>query len=288
MRIVLLTALAMVAFAANSVFARVALLEGTIDAASFSTVRLVAGAVTLLLIRSRTDSLQETHWSPRGSWGSAALLFLYAAPFSFAYLRLSTGTGALILFGLVQVTMMAGALLSEERPTRIQWSGLALAVMGLTYLMLPGVEAPPILSAALMALAGFSWGVYSLRGRGTKNPLAQTAGNFTRAVPLVVGLNLIMLADLHVEAEGVLLALSSGALASGVGYVVWYSALQGLTATNAAVVQLSVPVLAAAGGVLFLSETITSRLTASAAMILGGIALALLGRAKPMFSEGSK
>ena len=281
-RIVFLTALAMVAFAANSVFARVALLRGTIDAASFSTIRLVAGAVTLLVITAATSrGGREGDSGPGGSWRSAAMLFLYAAPFSFAYVGLSTGTGALILFGLVQVTMMAGALLSGERPTLIQWSGLTLAVLGLTYLMLPGVEAPPILSAALMALAGFSWGVYSLWGRGTENPLAQTTGSFTRSIPLVVGLSIIMLSDLHVEAEGAVLATASGALASGVGYVVWFAALQGLTATSAAVVQLSVPVLAAVGGVVFLSEAVTSRLAASAAMILGGIALALLGRARP-------
>ena len=271
-KVVLLTALAMIAFAANSVFARIALLRGVIDAASFSTVRLVAGAATLLLITavtSRSGSRRQVDSGLGGSWRSAAMLFLYAAPFSFAYLRLSTGTGALILFGSVQMTMMAGALLAGERPTRTQWSGLTLAVVGLTYLMLPGVEAPPIWSAALMALAGFSWGVYSLWGRGTRDPLAQTTGNFTRSVPFVVGLSIVTLPDFHVEAAGVYLALASGALASGVGYVIWYAALQGLAATSAAVVQLSVPVLAASGGVIFLSEVVTSRLIIAAAMILG-------------------
>ncbi len=283
-RTLFLTVAAMVAFAANSVLARIALLGGTIDAASFSTIRLAAGAGTLLVITagaSKGASLRQEDSSFGGSWGSAAMLFLYAASFSFAYLKLSTGTGALILFGLVQVTMMAGALLSGERPTRIQWSGLILAVVGLFYLMLPGVEAPPLWSAALMTLAGISWGVYSLWGRGARSPLAQTKGNFTRSVPLVILLSLLMLPDLHIEAEGVLLALGSGALASGLGYVVWYGALQGLTATNAAVVQLSVPVLAAGGGVVFLSEVITSRLALSAVMTLGGIALAVLGGGRP-------
>ena len=276
-----LTALAMVAFAANSVLARVALLRGTIDAASFSTIRLASGAATLLLIAgaiSKGRSQPGEAFRLGGSWRSAILLFLYAAPFSFAYLRLSTGTGALLLFGLVQVTMIVGALFSGERPARTQWFGLGLAIVGLVCLLLPGVATPPLSSAALMALAGFSWGVYSLRGKGGVDPLAQTTGNFTRSVPLVVLLSFFMLSDLHIRFEGALLAVASGALASGVGYVVWYAALGGLTATNTAVVQLSVPVLAAVGGVVFLSETVTLRLALSATLILGGIALAVLGR----------
>ena len=214
------------------------------------------------------------------------MLFLYAAPFSFAYLGLSTGTGALILFGFVQMTMIVGALLSGERPTPLQWLGLLLALAGLVYLMLPGIAGPPIFSAALMALAGFSWGVYSLWGRGGANPLAQTTGNFTRAVPLVILLSLITLPDLHIEIEGALLAVASGALASGVGYIVWYAALGGLTATNAAIVQLSVPILAAAGGVAFLPEAVTFRLALSALMILGGIAFAVLERSSSIDEGG--
>ena len=280
-RTAVLTALAMAAFAANSVLARVALLTSTIDAASFSTIRLTAGAATLLLIASVRGSgprQDEETSGLGGSWKSAIMLFLYAAPFSFAYLGLSTGTGALILFGFVQMTMIVGALLSGERPTPLQWLGLLLALGGLVYLMLPGIAAPPIFSAALMALAGFSWGVYSLWGRGGANPLAQTTGNFTRAVPLVILLSLITLPDLHIEIEGALLAVASGALGSGVGYVVWYAALGGLTATTAAIVQLSVPILAAAGGVAFLSEAVTFRLALSALMIPGGIAVAVLER----------
>jgi drug/metabolite transporter (DMT)-like permease len=191
----------------------------------------------------------------------------------------------LILFGLVQVTMMAGALLLGERPTAAQWLGLSLAVVGLVYLMLPGIEAPPLSSALLMALAGFSWGLYSLSGRNAVDPLGETTGNFARSVLLVVGMTLVTLPGLHIEPAGVLLAVASGTLASGIGYVLWYAALRGLTATNAAVVQLSVPILAAAGGVAFLSEAITLRLALSALLILGGIAVAVLGRA-PSHVEG--
>jgi drug/metabolite transporter (DMT)-like permease len=281
-RTVILTAVSMTAFAANSVLARIALLGATVDAASFTTIRLASGAVTLALImRVTAGDSPKTDGDARvgGSWASALMLFLYAAPFSFAYVGLTTATGALILFGLVQVTMIAGALLLGERPTAAQWLGLSLAVVGLVYLMLPGIEAPPLPSALLMALAGFSWGLYSLSGRNAADPLGETTGNFARSVLLVAGLTLLTLPGLHIEPAGALLAVASGALASGIGYVVWYAALRGLTATNAAVVQLSVPILAAGGGVAFLSEAITLRLALSALLILGGIAVAVLGRA---------
>ena len=208
------------------------------------------------------------------------MLFLYAVPFSFAYTRLTTGTGALILFGCVQVTMMSAALWTGERPHSLQWLGLGLALVGLVYLMSPGLAAPPVASAALMALAGFSWGVYSLRGRGAASPLAQTTRNFVGAVPMVLGVSLVALPYFHVERDGALLAVASGTLASGFGYVMWYLALRGLTATRAAVVQLAVPILAAAGGVIFLKEIISGRLVISAVLVLGGIALALFGRGR--------
>lgn len=275
LRVVSYTALALVAFAANSVLCRIALRHATIDAASFSTIRLAAGAAMLLLI---TASMRKGISRGDGSWISAGMLFLYAVPFSFAYTRLSTGTGALVLFGCVQLTMMIAAIWSGERPHPLLWVGLALALGGLMYLVLPGLEAPSVAGAALMALAGFSWGVYSLRGRSAANPLGQTTSNFVRAVPMVLGVSLLTLTGFHVERQGVVLAIASGALASGVGYVVWYEALRGLTATRAAVVQLLVPVLAALGGVVFLAETISARLVLSTAMILGGIGLALIGR----------
>lgn len=277
MRVISYTILALVAFAANSVLCRVALRNGSIDPASFSTIRLIAGAVTLMCVAqlTRREALRT-----KGSWTSAGMLFLYAVPFSFAYTRLTTGTGALILFGCVQLTMMTAALWTGEKPHFIQWCGLALALAGLVYLVLPGLAAPPLAGAGLMALAGFSWGVYSLRGRGSANPLAQTTSNFVRSVPLVLAVSLIALPQLHVELNGALLAVASGALASGLGYVVWYLALGGLTATRAAIVQLAVPILAAAGGVMVLAETISERLIIAAALVLGGIALALISRDK--------
>lgn len=267
-RIVLCTSFALAAFAANSVLCRMALGRETIDAASFSSLRLASGAVMLLILCAMTGKAK-----PRGSWPSGAMLFLYAAAFSFAYLSLSTGTGALILFGSVQATMIIAALRSGERLVAVQWAGLALAMAGLIYLVSPGLAAPSFAGSALMAVAGIAWGVYSLRGRGTTPALADTAGNFLRSLPFVVVVSLLSLHDFHLSADGALLAALSGALTSGVGYVVWYAALKGLTATQAATVQLSVPVLAALGGVIFLAEELSLRLVLSAIMILGGIRL---------------
>jgi drug/metabolite transporter (DMT)-like permease len=270
------TTFALVAFAMNSVLCRLALGGKAIDAATFSTVRLLSGAVLLLLIS--TVVKRKTSATHRGSWSSAALLFLYAVAFSFAYIGLSAGTGALVLFGSVQATMLIAALRSGERPHLFAWVGLFLALSGLLYLVFPGLAAPPPLRSALMAIAGISWGFYSLRGRGAGDPLADTTVNFVRALPLVVVVNLVMLGDLHVSGKGFVFAILSGALASGVGYVVWYTALKGLTAMRAATVQLIVPVLAAVGGVMLLSEDISVRLLLSAIMILGGVGLALVGR----------
>lgn len=275
MRTTFLTTLALVAFAANSVLSRIALRNGSIDPASFSAVRLAAGAVTLVFVTACT----RTPVTPAaGSWTSAGMLFLYAVPFSFAYTRLTAGTGALILFGCVQVTMMSAALWTGERPHALQWCGLGLALGGLVYLMWPGLAAPPWSGATFMALAGFSWGVYSLRGQRSPGPLAQTTSNFVRSVPLVLAVSVVALPHFHVERDGVLFAVASGTLASGLGYVVWYLALGGLSRTSAAVVQLAVPVLAAAGGVIFLQEIVSERLIVSAVMVVGGIALALVGR----------
>jgi drug/metabolite transporter (DMT)-like permease len=275
MRIVACTLLALIAFAANSVLCRLALRDGAIDPASFSAIRLATGATTLLLARSRSGGGNRGN---AGSWIAASMLFLYAVPFSFAYTKLTTGTGALILFGCVQVTMLAAAWWLGERPHPLQWSGLAVALAGLLVLVLPGLAAPSLSGAALMGIAGVSWGVYSLLGRGAKNPLSQTSGNFLRTVPLVAAVSLLSLPRIHVEVKGALLAVASGAIASGIGYVLWYAALSGLTATRAAVSQLAVPVLTAASGVVFLSEAVTGRLILSSTLILGGIALALAGR----------
>jgi drug/metabolite transporter (DMT)-like permease len=275
-RTLIYTGFALVAFAMNSVLCRLALGGAAIDAASFSTVRLVSGASVLLLITALVK--KRIPRTPRGNWTSAALLFLYAIAFSLAYISLSAGTGALILFGSVQATMIIAALRAGERPHTLEWAGLFLALVGLVYLVFPGLTAPPVTSSVLMAIAGVSWGFYSLRGRGTQDPLSDTTNNFIRAVPLVITVNLIMLRGLHVSAKGIFFAVLSGALASGVGYVVWYAALKGLTATRAATVQLIVPILAALGGVILLSENISLRLLVAAFMILGGVGLALLGR----------
>jgi drug/metabolite transporter (DMT)-like permease len=217
----------------------------------------------------------------KDNWASAILLFLYAVAFAFAYTSLSAGTGALILFGSVQATMLFAALRSGERPSLLEWAGLFLALIGLVYLMFPGLASPSLTSSALMVMAGISWGFYSLRGRGAKDPLAATTNNFIRALPLAIAVSIIMLASSHVSTEGILLAVLSGALASGVGYVIWYTALRGLTATRAATVQLAVPVLAAVSGVVLLSENVSLRLLLSATMILGGVGLTLVGRKHP-------
>jgi drug/metabolite transporter (DMT)-like permease len=275
MRTLVYTAVALVAFAANSVLARLALRGGAIDAASFSTIRLATGAAALLLVSAYTPGATK---AARGGWTSAVLLFLYAVPFSFAYTRLSTGTGALLLFGCVQITMMLGALCSGEHPHRTQWLGLGLALAGLVFLVLPGLSSPPTRGAALMALAGFSWGLYSIRGRGVSSPLAHTTTNFTRALPLAVVSSVAARGAFHVQPTGMVLATASGAIASGLGYVAWYAALRGLSATRASIVQLSVPVLAAAGGVVFLRESVSMRLLVSAALVLSGILLAVTAR----------
>jgi len=272
-RTVLYTASALVAFAANSLLCRQALRHTAIDAASFSTIRLASGAIALLAIAWAS---QRGAVGVRGTWGSAAMLFLYAVPFSFAYVSLGAGTGALILFGSVQATMLATAVTRGARPHAVEWTGLFIALSGLVYLVLPGLTAPPLIGSVLMAVAGIAWGVYSLRGRGASDPLAETAGTFVRALPLAAGVNVVAASRSVWSTDGAILAVVSGALASGLGYVAWYAALSGLTATRAATVQLAVPVLAAAGGVAFLAEGITTRLLIAAALILGGVGLALV------------
>lgn len=242
-------------------------------------MRLVSGAavLTVLAALSRRGSRSSRGPRARGSWTSAAWLFAYAVPFSFAYRTLDAGAGALILFGAVQTTMLTVGLLGGERPLATQWLGLAVAVGGLVYLVLPGAGAPGLTGFALMATAGVAWGVYSLRGRGVRDPLGETAGNFARSVPMVavvVAAFALRHAPRH-DADGLALAVASGALASGVGYSIWYAALPGLQAVQAASVQLAVPVLAALGGVVFMAESLTPRLAVASLLILGGVALSL-------------
>lgn len=279
-RVTVLTVLAMVAFAGNSLLCRVALRETGIDAATFTAVRIVAGAAVLwLIVRARERGNAGTG-AGSGSWISAAALFGYAACFSFAYVSLSAGTGALLLFGAVQTTMLGYALWSGERMRVWQAVGLLLALGGLVGLVLPGVTAPPVVGSALMLLAGAAWGVYSLRGRRAGEPIRTTAQNFMLAVPMAVALSLVMLPWVSVDRVGVLYAVVSGALASGVGYAVWYTALRGLQATHAATVQLSVPVIAGVGGLVLLGEEPGLRLVVASIAILGGIGLVIAGKKK--------
>ena len=274
-QIALLTALAMIAFAGNSLLCRVALVHTGIDAATFTSIRLLAGALVLWLI----VSVQRGRADAAGSWTSAFALFAYAACFSFAYVSLSAATGALLLFGAVQTTMIGFGLWKGERLRGQQLAGLMLAAGGLLGLLLPGLSAPPPAAAALMLGAGVAWGVYSLRAKGAADPTRITAGNFARAVPFALALSAAMFIRQSggaTDAMGIGLAIASGALASGVGYAVWYTALRGLNATTAATVQLSVPVIAAFGGIAFLGEAITLRLLVTSVAILGGIALITL------------
>ncbi|MGE5220579.1 MAG: DMT family transporter [Chloroflexota bacterium] len=274
----LLTLLALVAFAANSIFARLALGGSSIDAASYTAVRLLMGAATLWLIARFRRTVAEAPTG--GNWTSAAMLFLYAAMFSFAYVKLTTGTGALILFAAVQITMIAVGLHRGERPSVRHWVGLATAITGLVYLVAPGVTAPSLTGSLLMGTAGVGWGVYSLVGRGVTNPVQASTGNFIRTVPFALITLIPWSSSLAITAEGFLWASLSGSLTSAIGYVIWYAALPRLSATLAATVQLLVPALAALGGVVFLSERMTLRLFVSGTMILTGVGLAILGRRK--------
>jgi drug/metabolite transporter (DMT)-like permease len=273
-RVFLLTVLAMIAFAGNSLLCRVALKQTQIDAATFTLIRIVSGALCLgIIVQIRKGTLRNA-----GSWLSALALFGYAALFSFAYLRLTAGTGALLLFGAVQATMIFWALRKGERFRVGQTAGLFLALAGLVALVFPGLTAPPLGAAVLMLGAGIAWGIYSLRGKGGGDPLRATAGNFLRAVPLAVLLSLVALRSWNFDRAGIGYAVASGALASGIGYAIWYTALPALKASGAATVQLSVPVLAAAGGIAFLGEPITLRFVIASIAVLGGIALVLVER----------
>jgi drug/metabolite transporter (DMT)-like permease len=271
-RIVGLTSLAMIAFAGNSLLCRVALKHTSINAASFTTIRLISGAVMLWLVARMSRGAH----TGRGNWLSAFALFSYAAGFSFAYVSLPAATGALLLFGAVQATMIGHGLWAGERLLRRQLVGLVLALGGLVGLLLPGLSAPPLLGSLLMLSAGVAWGVYSLRGKGAGDPTKVTAGNFLLAVPFAAALSILMRDGASLDRAGFWYAVSSGALASGIGYAIWYTVLPALRATNAATVQLSVPVIAALGGIVFLGESVTLRLVLASVAILGGIALVII------------
>lgn len=272
LRIAICTVLALIAFAGNSLLCRAALAHTRIDAASFTTVRLLSGAVVLCCL----VSLRGAARTGRGNWLSALALFAYAAGFSFSYLHLTAAVGALLLFGAVQTTMIGHGIWSGERMRWRQIVGLVLACGGLVGLLLPGLSAPPLTGALLMLGAGAAWGIYSLRGKGGGDSLKVTAGNFTRTVPMALVLSLLLAARASLDPAGLGYAFLSGAVTSGMGYAIWYTALPSLRSTTAATVQLSVPILAAVGGIFFLGESLTLRLLAASVAIIGGIALVVL------------
>jgi len=261
----LLTGLALIAFAANSVLCRLALGQ-----------RLLSGAATLFIILSVQGSSNDK--TPKGSWSASFALFLYALTFSYAYLSVDTGTGALILFGAVQITMILLSLISGKRLHVREWVGMTIAFAGFAYLMLPSVTTPSLHGFMLMAISGIAWGFYTMRGRHSKNPLMDTTYNFVRTIPFIALLILLSIQTMHYSFEGIVLALISGGITSGIGYTIWYVALRNLSSTQAAVIQLSVPVLAAIGGVIFVSEPITLRLIIAAAIVLGGILMVMLSK----------
>ncbi len=283
-----LTLLSLIAFAGNSVLCRMALEGGAIDWASFSMIRMSSGALTLVLVFGMMRG-QGRVWR-HGSWRSASWLTAYAVTFSYAYLSLGAGTGALILFGTVQLTMIGYGVLRGERPGVLEWSGFLIAGGGLVYLVLPGVTAPDLMGAILMSGAGLGWGAYSLLGRGSTHAAWDTMGNLLRTSLLFLPVLLLALPTAHFSAYGILLALESGILATGMGYMVWYAVLPHLTATRAGILQLSVPLLAVLGGGLLLGERLGWRILVASAAILGGVAIALLARSdsSPGSSRGRK
>ncbi len=263
------TLLALIAFAGNSIICRIALKEAAIEPALFTSIRLISGAIILMLIVVMTRKSKKT--KSKGSWFSAAMLFMYAAAFSYAYVSLETGTGALILFGVVQITMITYSLISGIKMSTIEWVGIVLALCGFLYLMLPGAKAPSLYGFILMTISGIGWGVYSIKGKTTKSPLQDTAYNFLRTIPFLLLLLYFLFQESNATTTGILLALFSGIVTSGLGYFIWYAALKGLTTIQASVVQLFVPVLASLGGLILVNEAISLRLIVASLLILGGI-----------------
>lgn len=285
MRLFLLTGAAMLAFAANSLLNRAALAENAIDPHNFTLMRLGSGAITLMLIALIVNRKSMRDIAAAGTWPSAIALFVYALGFSIAYLWLGAGMGALILFAMVQFTMLGTAIAKGDRPSALELVGLVIALVGFVALVSPGFEqAPDLQAVGLMACAGVAWGIYSLWGRGSKHPTLDTAGNFWRAFLIgsvvIVPIITLQLSPALVSLKGMALAVASGALASGVGYAIWYTALPGLTRTRAGIVQLSVPALAAIAGVLFLGEPLTLKFGLLSVMILAGVGLATLAKPK--------
>jgi drug/metabolite transporter (DMT)-like permease len=275
MQTAVLTTAALFAFAANSLLCRSALAPRLIDPTSFTTIRIVSGALTLFALAKLLPSRGEAPSAARGSWMSATALFTYAIAFSLAYVRIGAGVGALVLFGTVQITMVSWGLATGERPRLGEWMGLGLAVLGLAVFMLPGAHAPDPWGTALMVVAGVGWGVYSLRGRKSSRPLLTTTDNFVRAVPFAAAASAVAFGTVSATARGVALAAASGAIASGLGYCLWYLALPRHTATRAALIQLLVPIIAAFGAVVVLGESITLRLVGGGSIVMAGVGLAI-------------
>ena len=287
LKIFTLTTLALIAFAANSVLCRLALGEKTIDAASFTNIRLFTGAIVLFLISSLFNPNLPNKNLSNGSWLSGFMLFIYAVTFSFAYITLDTGTGALILFGSVQITIVLISIISGHRLNIYEWLGAVIAFLGFVYLILPGVSSPPFMGFSLMTVAGISWGIYTLKGKESINPLRDTTFNFIKTIPFCVILLIFTLQNATFTIKGILLAIISGGITSGLGYSIWYMAVKELTKIQTGVVQLLVPIIAAIGGVIFVGEKFTLRLGLASIFVLGGILIVVLGR-KKLFIKYSK
>ncbi|KAF7766599.1 hypothetical protein PUND_a2453 [Pseudoalteromonas undina] len=276
MKATLFTIIALVAFAANSLLCRLALAQGYIDAWNFTVIRLLSGAVCLAIIMllytkqlNKKAQLSSSVINDIGSWRSSVSLLIYALCFSIAYIELDTGMGALILFSAVQFTMIGWGIYKQERLTAVQWLAFIVAFVAFVYLMLPSQTAPPVMAAVLMSISGVAWGIYSIRGKACVSPLRATTYNFIRSLLVLPILIVVGMSQLkNVRMEGVLLAIASGAIASGVGYSIWYVAMPLLKSTHAAIVQLCVPVLAAIAGAVFLSETLTVQFMLPSSIIL--------------------
>jgi len=277
---VIFTSLALLAFAANSVLCRLALGDDLIDAPAFTALRLLSACLMLFIIVAVQIKKTEinTAMHAKGSWTASFMLFLYAITFAYAYVSLDTGTGALILYGAVQISMILFSLVAGVRLRLLEWAGLMIAFAGLVYLVFPILSTPSIGGILLMGLAGVAWGFYTLKGSDSAHPLMDTAYNFFRTIPLVILLAIFTLYDAHYSMHGIVLAVLSGAVTSALGYVIWYVALRDLSSTLAAVLQLSVPMLAALGGVVFVAEPITLRLVIASVLVIGGVAMVVLSK----------
>ncbi|MBW8182556.1 DMT family transporter [Shewanella nanhaiensis] len=295
LKVILATIFALLAFAGNSVLCRLALGDGAIDAASFTVIRFLSGSLVLViillltrLIKQRQTYKEQEIRTGRGSWLAGFMLFLYGVTFSYAYISLDTGVGALILFGAVQLTMILISLLSGNRLHYLEWMGVVIAFSGFVYLVLPTLSTPSMAGFILMTLSGVAWGLYTVKGRGCKDPILDTTYNFIRTLPFIAILLLLTIQSASLTQAGIIFAVLSGVIASGVGYALWYFALRGLSVMQAAALQLLVPIIAAIGGVIFASEAITMRLVISSFAVLGGILLVLLGRQYLQASRGEE